>query len=31
MPLRWRDLMDQWGKVPALQAHTAALRARFAI
>lgn len=29
--LRWADLLDQWGDVPALQAHVQALRGRFGV
>jgi hypothetical protein len=29
VPLRWGDLLAQWGQVPQLRAHVAALRQRF--
>ena len=29
--LRWADLLDQWGDVPALRAHVQALRERFGV
>ena len=29
--LRWADLLDQWGEVPALRAHVQALRGRFGV
>jgi hypothetical protein len=29
VPLRWRDVLDQWAALPALKAHVAALRETF--
>jgi len=29
VPLRWADLLAQWGQVAAIAPHVAAIRARF--